>query len=45
LSRRQEQVALGEKAACRRPRDAQWRVARAHLSGTRLRVQSFDCVP
>ena len=45
LARRKEHVALGEEAASRRLRNAQWRVACAHLSVTRLRVQSFDCVP
>jgi hypothetical protein len=38
-------VALGEEAASRRPRDAQWRVARTHLSATRPRVQWFDYEP
>ena len=45
LARREEHMALGEKAACRRPRDAQWRVARTHLSVTRPRVPARDCVP
>jgi hypothetical protein len=38
-------VALGKEAACRRPRDAQWRVTCTHLSVTRPRVQSRDFVP
>jgi hypothetical protein len=45
LSRREEHVALGKEAASRRPRDAQWRVACAHLSATRPRVQLFDYEP
>ena len=45
LARREEHVALGEEAACRRPRDAQWRVARTHLSVTRPRAPALDYVP
>jgi hypothetical protein len=44
LARWKEHMALGKEAAGRRFRDAQWRVARAHFSVTRLRVQLFDCV-
>jgi hypothetical protein len=45
LSRWKKHMALGEEAAGRRPRDAQGRVAWNHLSVTRPRVRSRDCVP
>jgi hypothetical protein len=45
LARGEEHMALGEEAASRRSRDAQWRVACAHLSVTRPHVQSRDYVP